>query len=151
MLHVSSITVEVSSGKVRYRPDKGREDAAGDSTDMVALGPSGAHRRVRTLTTTRAERWSAQMGSDELVVARSSCWYGGRVDQARMGLHRFRGGGSAGLAPRIAAVGALQITPTWLAELHRVIDLGPGSVGARSPSSPTRRPVGAPCRYGNRR
>jgi hypothetical protein len=42
MLPVSSITVEASSGKVRSRPDRGWEDAADDSADTVALGPSGA-------------------------------------------------------------------------------------------------------------
>src|SRR6266540_279077 len=45
----SSITVEVSSGKVRARPDTGWEDAVDDSADTVALGPSGARRSVRTL------------------------------------------------------------------------------------------------------
>jgi transposase len=47
-------------------------------------------------------------------------------------LHRFQSAGVAGLAPRKAPGRALQITPAWLAELQRVIDLEPRSVGVPS-------------------
>jgi transposase len=54
------------------------------------------------------------------------------VDQVRKVLHRFQAEGVAGLAPRKAPGRALQITPSWLAELQRVIDLDPRSVGVPS-------------------
>jgi transposase len=54
------------------------------------------------------------------------------VDQVRKVLHRFQIEGLAGLAPRKAPGRALQITPAWLAELQRVIDLDPRSVGVPS-------------------
>jgi transposase len=54
------------------------------------------------------------------------------VDQVRKVLHRFQGEGVAGLAPRKAPGRALQVTPAWLAELRRVIDLDPHSVGVAS-------------------
>src|SRR5215207_23531 len=55
MLPGSSIGVGMSSGKVQFRPDRGRENAADDRADTVALGPSDAERRVRTL---RGHAWS---------------------------------------------------------------------------------------------
>jgi transposase len=54
------------------------------------------------------------------------------VDQVRKVLHRFQSEGLAGLAPRKAPGRALQITPAWLAELQRVINLDPRSVGVPS-------------------
>jgi transposase len=54
------------------------------------------------------------------------------VDQVRKVLHRFQSEGLAGLAPHKAPGRALQITPAWLAELQRVIDLEPRSVGVPS-------------------
>jgi transposase len=48
--------------------------------------------------------------------------------QVRKVLHRFRSAGLAGLAPRKAPGRALEVTPAWLAELRRVIDLDPRSV-----------------------
>jgi hypothetical protein len=47
-------------------------------------------------------------------------------------LHRFQTEGLAGLVPRKAPGRALQITPVWLAELQRVIDLDPRSIGVAS-------------------
>ena len=49
-------------------------------------------------------------------------------DQVRTVLHRFQAEGLAGLAPRKAPGRALQVTPAWLAELQRVIELDPRSV-----------------------
>jgi len=49
-------------------------------------------------------------------------------DQVRTVLHRFQAEGLAGLTPRKAPGRALQVTPTWLAELRRVIDLDPHTV-----------------------
>ena len=54
------------------------------------------------------------------------------VHQVRKVLHRFQAEGLAGLAPRKAPGRALQITAAWLAELQRVIDLDPRSVGVPS-------------------
>ena len=54
------------------------------------------------------------------------------VHQVRKVLHRFLAEGPAGLAPRKAPGRALQITAVWLAELQRVIDLDPRSVGVPS-------------------
>src|SRR6266567_5036826 len=54
MLPDSSIALSMSSGKVLSRPDRGWEQAADDSADTVAVGPSDAHRGVRTL---RAHTW----------------------------------------------------------------------------------------------
>src|ERR1700694_4295516 len=61
MLPSSSIALCMSSGKVRFRPDRGWEQAADDSADTVALGPSDAQRSVRTV---RADTWSS--GADQL-------------------------------------------------------------------------------------
>src|SRR5690349_12098708 len=61
MLPDSSIAVCASSGKVRFRPDRGWEQAANDVADTVAPGPSDADCGVRTL---RAHTWSG--GTDEL-------------------------------------------------------------------------------------
>ena len=49
-------------------------------------------------------------------------------DQVRTVLHRFQTEGLAGLTPRTAPGRALQVTPAWLAELRRVIDLDPHTV-----------------------
>src|SRR6266511_1021823 len=49
MLPGSSIGVGMSSGKVQLRPDRGRENAANDRPDTVALGPGDADRGLRTL------------------------------------------------------------------------------------------------------
>jgi transposase len=53
-------------------------------------------------------------------------------DQVRTVLHRVQAEGLAGLSPRTAPGRALQITPAWLAELKRVIDLDPHSVDVPS-------------------
>jgi transposase len=47
-------------------------------------------------------------------------------------LHRFQAEGLAGLAPRKAPGRAPEVTPAWLAELQRVIELDPRSVGVPS-------------------
>jgi transposase len=52
--------------------------------------------------------------------------------QVRKVLRRFQAEGLAGLAPRKAPGRAVQVTPVWLAELQRVIDLDPRSVGVPS-------------------
>jgi transposase len=52
--------------------------------------------------------------------------------QVRKVLHRFQAEGLAGLAPRTAPGRAVQVTPAWLAELQRVIDLDPRTVGVPS-------------------
>lgn len=59
-------------------------------------------------------------------------------DQVRKVLHRFRADGLDGLRPRKAPGRALQVTPDWLAELKRVIDLDPHMVGVPSPVWTTR-------------
>src|ERR1700730_4147668 len=61
MLPDSSIALMMSSGKVRSRPDRSQEQAADDSADTVASGPSDADCGVRAL---RAHTWSG--GADEL-------------------------------------------------------------------------------------
>ena len=48
--------------------------------------------------------------------------------QVRKVLHRFDQEGVAGLAPRKAPGRALAVTPTWLDELQRVIELDPHTV-----------------------
>src|SRR5919199_1625225 len=52
--------------------------------------------------------------------------------QVRKVLRRFQAEGLAGLAPRKAPGRAVQVPPTWLAELQRVIDLDPHAVGVDS-------------------
>lgn len=49
-------------------------------------------------------------------------------DQVRKVLHRVRAEGLSGVTPRKAPGRLLQVTPTWLAELQRVIDLDPHTV-----------------------
>ncbi len=53
-------------------------------------------------------------------------------DQVRRVLKRFGTESVAGLAPRKAPGRPVQVPPTWLAELGRVIDLDPRSVGVPS-------------------
>ena len=53
-------------------------------------------------------------------------------DQVRKILHRFRREGLAGLAPRQHTGRPLGVTPAWQAELRRVIDLDPHTVGVDS-------------------
>ena len=48
--------------------------------------------------------------------------------QVRKVLHRFHQEGVAGLAPRKAPGRALAVTPAWLDELQRVIELDPHTV-----------------------
>jgi transposase len=52
--------------------------------------------------------------------------------QVRKVLHRFRSEGLAGLVPGKHTGRPLGVTPTWLAELQRVIDLDPHAVGVDS-------------------
>jgi len=52
--------------------------------------------------------------------------------QVRKVLHRFRSESLAGLAPHKAPGRALEVTPAWLAELQRVIDLDPHTVDVPS-------------------
>ena len=59
-------------------------------------------------------------------------------DQVRKVLHRFQAEGLAGLSPRTAPGRALQVTPAWLAELQRVIDLDPHTVDVPSAAWTTR-------------
>lgn len=47
-------------------------------------------------------------------------------------MRRFQAEGLTGLAPRKAPGRAVQVTPAWLAELGRVIDLDPHAVGVDS-------------------
>jgi transposase len=53
-------------------------------------------------------------------------------EQVRTILHRFRGDGLAGLAPGKHTGRPLGVTPAWLAELGRVIELDPHTVGVQS-------------------
>src|SRR5262249_7112297 len=53
-------------------------------------------------------------------------------EQVRTILHRFRGDGLAGLAPGKHPGRPLGVTPAWLAELQRVIELDPQTVGVPS-------------------
>jgi transposase len=53
-------------------------------------------------------------------------------EQVRKILHRFRSEGLAGLAPRRHTGRPLGVTPAWQAELRRVIDLDPHTVGVNS-------------------
>ena len=53
-------------------------------------------------------------------------------DQVRTVLHRFQAEGLAGLAPRKHAGRAVQVTPAWLTELQRVIELDPYTVAVAS-------------------
>ena len=52
--------------------------------------------------------------------------------QVRKVLRRFPAEGLAGLTPRKAPGRAVQVPPTWLAELLQVIDLDPHTVGVDS-------------------
>ena len=53
-------------------------------------------------------------------------------EQVRRILHRFRRQGLAGLAPGKHTGRPLGVTPAWQAELRRVIDLDPHTVGVDS-------------------
>ena len=54
------------------------------------------------------------------------------LHQVRKVLHRFQTEGLAGLAPRKAPGRGLEVTPAWLTELQRVIDLDPHTVAVPS-------------------
>ena len=53
-------------------------------------------------------------------------------EQVRKVLHRFGAEGLAGLAPRKRTGRPREVTPAWLAELERVIELDPHTVGVDS-------------------
>ena len=53
-------------------------------------------------------------------------------EQVRTVLHRFHSEGVSGLAPRPRTGRPLGVTPAWLTELQRVIDLDPHTVGVDS-------------------
>jgi transposase len=53
-------------------------------------------------------------------------------EQVRKVLHRFQAEGPVGLAPRKHTGRPPEVTPAWLAELERVIELGPHAVGVDS-------------------
>ena len=53
-------------------------------------------------------------------------------EQVRTVLHRFRDQGLAGLVPRPRTGRPLGVTPAWLAELQRVIELDPHTLGVPS-------------------
>jgi transposase len=53
-------------------------------------------------------------------------------EQVRTILQRFRSEGLTGLAPRQRTGRPIEVTPTWQAELRRVIDLDPHTVGVES-------------------
>ena len=53
-------------------------------------------------------------------------------DQVRTVLHRFQAEGLPGLAPRKHPGRAVQVTPAWLVELRRVIELDPHTVDVAS-------------------
>jgi len=53
-------------------------------------------------------------------------------EQVRKILHRFASEGLAGLLPRPRTGRPLQVTPAWLAELQRVIEVDPHTVGVDS-------------------
>ncbi len=57
-------------------------------------------------------------------------------DQVRTILHRFQREGLAGLVPRKHTGRPLGVTPAWLAELQRVIELDPHTVGVEARSGP---------------
>src|SRR5207247_1666775 len=81
------------------------DDAADDSADTVALGPSGARRSVRTL---RAHARAVERTNCQIVLlanegrhALEIAWLVRRGDdQVRKVLHRFQREGVVGLAPR---------------------------------------------------
>src|SRR5919202_1043958 len=52
--------------------------------------------------------------------------------QVRKILHRFQNAGRAGLTPGTHPGRPIEVTPAWQAELRRVIDLDPHSVGVDS-------------------
>src|SRR5436190_16220858 len=86
-------------------------------------------------TRNAVERTNCQMVllADEGRHAQEIAWLVRRgPDQVRTVLHRFQAEGLAGLNPRTAPGRALQVTPAWLAELQRVIDLDPQSVDVPS-------------------
>ena len=53
-------------------------------------------------------------------------------EQVRTILHRFQSAGVPGLAPRPRTGRPLGVTPAWLAELQRVIEVDPHTVGVDS-------------------
>ena len=53
-------------------------------------------------------------------------------EQVRTILHRFQSEGLAGLAPRQRTGRPVEVTPAWQAELQRVIEVDPHTVGVDS-------------------
>src|SRR5215813_3038681 len=137
MLPVGCSCVGMTSGKVHSRPVMGWEMTADGSADPVAVGSGHAERRVRPLRAHAGRR-----GTDELPdrpvgrrgTARprnrvaGSAWAGSSAP----GVASFSGRGFGRLDPRKAPGRALEITPAWLAELQRVIDLDPHTVAVPS-------------------
>jgi transposase len=83
-------------------------------------------------TRNAVERTNCQMVllADEGRHAQEIAWLG--PDQVRTALYRFRAERLAGLTPRKAPGRALPVTPAWLAELRRMIELDPHTVDVPS-------------------
>src|SRR5215471_8085728 len=137
MLPGSSIGVGTVSGRVELRPDKGRERSPMTAPIRVRLDQATRTAVSDRYEHTRAavERTNCQIVllADEGRHAQEIAWLVRRgPDQVRTILHRFQADGFAGLSPRTAPGRALQVTPAWLAELQRVIELDPHRVDVPS-------------------
>jgi transposase len=100
-----------------------------DQSTRIAVSDRYEHARGAV------ERTNCQMVllADEGRHATEIAWLVRRgPDQVRTVLHRFQAEGLAGLAPRKHPGRAVQVTPTWLAELQRVIELDPQTVEVAS-------------------
>src|SRR6266705_3566877 len=137
MLPGSSIGVSVSSGKVPSRPDRSREIVPMTAPIQLRLDQATrtavAERYERTRDAVERTNCQIVLLADEGRHAQEIAWLVRRgPDQVRKVLHRFQAEGLPGLTPRKAPGRVLQVTPTWLAELKRVIDLDPHTVGVPS-------------------
>src|SRR5437870_5557334 len=108
------------SGPLRLRLDQGMREAVAERYERAGSAIERTHCQMVLL-------------ADEGRSIQEIAWLVRRGrEQVRTVLHRFQSEGVAGLAPRPRTGRPLGVTPAWLAELHRVIDLDPHTVGVDS-------------------
>jgi transposase len=110
----------MGSGPLRLRLDQGTREAVAERYERAGSAVERTNCHVVLLAD--EGRSLAEIG---WLVRR------GR-EQVRTILHRFQSEGEAGLVPRPRTGRPLGVSPAWLAELQRVIELDPHTVGVRS-------------------
>src|SRR5262249_34865540 len=110
----------MGSGPLRLRLDQGRREAVAERYEQARSAVERTNCQVVLL-------------ADEGRSITEIGWLVRRGrEQVRTILHRFQSEGIAGLVPRPRTGRPLGVTPAWLAEVQRVIEVDPHTVGVPS-------------------